>query len=319
MDYKSAGVDIDLAESLVEHIKKIFPKIGGFSGSLKIGKFHIGATSDGVGTKILVARDYGKQLGTASTHRSIGIDLVAMNVNDLIAGGFRPLFFLDYVATSSLKETLPFIKEVLNGIKEGLDEAGAILLGGETAEMPDFYPPQTYDLAGFAVGIASRKEILPKPSQEGDIIIGLRSSGIHSNGLSLARKILEINSISYADRDSDIGGLTWGEELLKPTRIYVKQFLHIRKHIKAAAHITGGGLESNLSRVVKNFKIFWNWEIPAVFKKLIELGKVKTEEARRTFNMGIGFAVVIDKKHERKVFNALEKIGESPLVIGEVL
>ncbi len=317
MDYKSAGVDIDLAESLVKYIQKSFPEVGGFSGKIRMGGHYIGSTTDGVGTKILVARDFSLARKDFSYHKNIGIDLVAMNVNDLLPGGFKPLFFLDYVATSSLKETLEPIKMVLRGIKEALKESGAVLLGGETAEMPDFYPPHTYDLAGFAVGIAKKKELLPQKVEKGDVLIGLKSSGVHSNGLSLVRKILEKNQISYTDEAYD--GKSWGDEILKPTRIYVRQFLKVRKYIKAAAHITGGGLEANLSRVVKNFKIFWNWETPKIFCKLMEISKVETKEARRTFNMGIGFVMAVPRKHEKKVLDIFEKLGEEPLVIGEVL
>ncbi len=321
LNYKQAGVDIDAGNELVNRIKP-FAKatkrigadsdLGGFGALFDLKKCNfrdpvLVSSTDGVGTKLKVAIEVGK-------HDTIGIDLVAMSVNDLVVQGAEPLFFLDYFACSKLD--VDVASDVIKGIAEGCKQAGCALIGGETAEMPGMYSHGDYDLAGFAVGAVERDEILPKETKAGDVLIGLASSGLHSNGYSLARFILSQNNISLKEM---------GDELLTPTKVYVKSCLEaIRsKKVKALAHITGGGLVENLPRVLS--KIFApnidykSWIRPAIFDKLQKLGKVTDEEMHRTFNCGIGMVLAVEKNDVDEVKNILQKAGETTFIIGELV
>lgn len=321
LNYKQAGVDIDAGNELINRIKP-FAKatkrlgadsdLGGFGALFDLKKCNfrdpvLVSSTDGVGTKLKVAIEVGK-------HDTIGIDLVAMSVNDLVVQGAEPLFFLDYFACSKLE--VEVATQVIKGIADGCKLAGCALIGGETAEMPGMYSGGDYDLAGFAVGAVEREEILPRETNAGDVLLGLSSSGLHSNGYSLARYILQQNSIKLTEM---------GEELLTPTKIYVKSCLEaIRsKKVKALSHITGGGLTENLPRVLSknvtpkiNFK---SWERPEIFNKLQLLGKVTDEEMYRTFNCGIGMVLVVEKNHAEEVKNILTKAGEEVSIIGELV
>ena len=320
LNYKQAGVDIDAGNELINRIKP-FAKatkrlgadsdLGGFGALFDLKKCNfrdpvLVSSTDGVGTKLKVAIEVGK-------HDTIGIDLVAMSVNDLVVQGAEPLFFLDYFACSKLE--IEVATQVIKGIAHGCKLAGCALIGGETAEMPGMYSGGDYDLAGFAVGAVERDEILPRETNVGDVLLGLSSSGLHSNGYSLARYILQQNSIKLTEM---------GEELLTPTKIYVKSCLEaIRsKKVKALSHITGGGLTENLPRVLSknvtpkiNFK---SWKRPEIFDKLQLLGKVTDEEMRRTFNCGIGMVLVVEKNHAEEVKNILIQTGEEVSIIGEL-
>jgi phosphoribosylaminoimidazole synthetase len=321
LNYKQAGVDIDAGNELINRIKP-FAKatkrlgadsdLGGFGALFDLKKCNfrdpvLVSSTDGVGTKLKVAIEIGK-------HDTIGIDLVAMSVNDLVVQGAEPLFFLDYFACSKLE--VEVATDVIKGIADGCKQAGCALIGGETAEMPGMYSHGDYDLAGFAVGAVERDEILPRETKAGDVLIGLASSGLHSNGYSLARYILSQNNISLKEM---------GEELITPTKIYVKSCLEaIRsKKVKALAHITGGGLVENLPRVLsKNVtpKIdYKSWTRPAIFDKLQKLGNVTDEEMHRTFNCGIGMVLVVEKNDANEVREILEKAGEKTFLIGELV
>jgi phosphoribosylformylglycinamidine cyclo-ligase len=328
LNYKQAGVDIDAGNELVNRIKP-FAKatsrvgansdLGGFGALFDLKKCNfkdpvLVSSTDGVGTKLKVAIDVDK-------HDTIGIDLVAMSVNDLVVQGAEPLFFLDYFACSKLD--VEVASQVVKGIADGCKLAGCALIGGETAEMPGMYKAGDYDLAGFAVGAVERDQILPRPTNAGDILIGLKSSGVHSNGYSLARFILEKNSVNFSDKFS--GEKTVGEALLTPTKIYVKSCLEAIKtgKVKALSHITGGGLTENLPRVLsKNVtpKIdYKSWIRPEIFDYLQKLGNVTDEEMHRTFNCGIGMVLVVAKGDENEVKAILEKAGEEVFVIGELV
>jgi phosphoribosylaminoimidazole synthetase len=328
LNYKQAGVDIDAGNELVNRIKP-FAKatsrvgansdLGGFGALFDLKKCNfkdpvLVSSTDGVGTKLKVAIDVDK-------HDTIGIDLVAMSVNDLVVQGAEPLFFLDYFACSKLD--VEVASQVVKGIADGCKLAGCALIGGETAEMPGMYKAGDYDLSGFAVGAVERDQILPRPTNAGDILIGLKSSGVHSNGYSLARFILEKNSVNFSDKFS--GEKTVGEALLTPTKIYVKSCLEAIKtgKVKALSHITGGGLTENLPRVLsKNVtpKIdYKSWIRPEIFDYLQKLGNVTDEEMHRTFNCGIGMVLVVAKGDENEVKAILEKAGEEVFVIGELV
>ncbi|MBP7709984.1 MAG: phosphoribosylformylglycinamidine cyclo-ligase [Rickettsiales bacterium] len=328
LNYKQAGVDIDAGNELVNRIKP-FAKatsrigsasdLGGFGALFDLKKCNfrdpvLVSSTDGVGTKLKVAIEVGK-------HDTIGIDLVAMSVNDLVVQGAEPLFFLDYFACSKLE--VEVATQVIKGIADGCKLAGCALIGGETAEMPGMYSAGDYDLAGFAVGAVERDEILPRATNAGDVLIGLKSSGVHSNGYSLARFILSQNSVKFSDKFSD--EKTVGEALLTPTKIYVKSCLAALKtgKVKALSHITGGGLTENLPRVLsKNVtpKIdYKSWNRPAIFDYLQKLGNVADEEMHRTFNCGIGMVLVVAKGDEAEVKNVLEQAGEEVFVIGELV
>src|SRR3989344_6397569 len=320
LNYKQAGVDIDAGNELVNRIKP-FAKatkrlgadsdLGGFGALFDLKKCNfkdpvLVSSTDGVGTKLKVAIEIGK-------HDTIGIDLVAMSVNDLAVQGAEPLFFLDYFACSKLDVEVASM--VIKGIADGCKQAGCALIGGETAEMPGIYAEGDYDLAGFAVGAVERDQILPRETKIGDILLGLASSGLHSNGYSLARHILQKNSIKLSD---------FGNELIVPTKIYVKSCLAAIKtgKVKALAHITGGGLTENLPRVLsKNVKPKINYKSlmrPEIFNKLQKLGNVADDEMHLTFNCGIGMVSVIEKNHADEVKKILEQHGEKVFIIGEL-
>jgi len=329
LSYKDAGVDIEKADRFVEDIKSlvkstfnknVITPIGGFASAylLEVAKYKnpvITSSTDGVGTKLKVAQIMDK-------HDTIGIDLVAMCVNDLITTTSKPLFFLDYFATGKLKPDVAV--NVVKGITEGCKQAECALIGGETAEMPGMYGEGEYDLAGFAVGVVEREEMLDgSKTEEGDILVGIPSSGIHSNGYSLVRKLIEIKGYSYQDKIEELGK-TLGEELLTPTKIYVKSILKLSDEIPlhGIAHITGGGIPGNIIRVInKGLKAVINknsWDVPPIFKWIMEEGKISHEEMFRTFNMGIGMIVILPKEFAEEAVKILEKTGEKGYIIGSI-
>jgi phosphoribosylformylglycinamidine cyclo-ligase len=334
--YREAGVDIDAGNALVEAIKGIAKStrrtgadadLGGFGGlfDLKGAGFRdpvLVAANDGVGTKLRIAIDTGH-------HATIGIDLVAMCVNDLVVQGAEPLFFLDYFAVGKLD--VATATSVISGIGEGCRQAGCALIGGETAEMPGHYKGGDYDLAGFAVGAVERGEILPRPDIAiGDIIIGLPSSGVHSNGYSLVRRLAAEEKLGWEAPAPFAPGLSLAEALLEPTRIYVKPVLAaieasggaLDGPIKALAHITGGGLSENLPRVLPPTVAatidLTSWRTPSVFDWLARAGRLPAGEMLRTFNCGIGMIAVVAKDGVGAVLANLEASGERPVVIGEI-
>ena len=328
LSYSDAGVDIDAGNELVERIKPSLKKtnrpgvlsaIGGFGGlfDLKAAGFKdpiLVAATDGVGTKLKIAIET-KKLST------IGIDLVAMCVNDLICQGAEPLIFLDYFATGKLK--LENAENIIGGIARGCEVAGCALIGGETAEMPRMYHGEDFDLAGFSVGAIERGQELPLPTNIGDIIIGLSSNGIHSNGYSLVRKIVEKCGLQWSD-EAPFENKNLGDALLTPTKLYVKQCLELKniEGVKAFAHITGGGLTENILRALgegQGIKIdLSTWNLPPVFKWLSSAGGVSQDEMLKTFNCGIGMTVICSQASKNAVFSLLEKNGERPTLIGEV-
>lgn len=327
LSYKMAGVDIDSGNKLIDKIKPLAKStarlgansdLGGFGGLFDLKKCGfkdpiLVSATDGVGTKLKVAIEVNK-------HDTIGIDLVAMSVNDLIVQGAQPLFFLDYFSCSKLDNEIA--TQVIKGIAEGCIEAGCALVGGETAEMPGMYKDNDYDLAGFAVGAVEREQVLPKKTVCGDILIGLESSGIHSNGYSLARYILSENNLKFSDIAFD--NKSYAEHFLTPTKIYVKSCLDATKtnKIKAMAHITGGGLVENLNRVIsKGHKVninFKSWNRPEIFNHLQKLGNVTQEEMLRTFNCGIGMVLITKSGDENEVMNILSKNNQPAFIIGKV-
>jgi len=290
LSYKASGVDIDAGEELVKRIQKLNPSIGGFSGLVPFGDSYLVAGTDGVGTKLKLAFDMDK-------HDTVGIDLVAMSVNDIITSGAQPLFFLDYYATGLLD--VDTAENVIKGIVEGCRQSGCQLLGGETAEMPGFYQKGEYDLAGFAVGAVKKDKVITGQSiKAGDVILGMKSSGIHSNGFSLVRKVLEVSGTSLHDT-VPWGNTSFGLTLLEPTIIYVKRViaLHEAVVLKGVVHITGGGMTENIPRVIpKGLGVEisrGSWEIPAMYKWLQEAGNIAESEMMRTFNMGVGLVAVV--------------------------
>lgn len=292
LTYKDAGVDIDAGTELVRRIAKMAPGIGGFGGLFPLGDSYLVAGTDGVGTKLKLAFETG-------IHDTIGIDLVAMSVNDIVTSGAKPLFFLDYYATSRLDVDLA--EKVIKGIVDGCQQSDCALLGGETAEMPDFYADGEYDLSGFAVGIVKKDSVIDgKNIAAGDVLIGLPSSGVHSNGFSLVRRVLNQSGLSLTDPLPG-SSVTLGEALMAPTVIYVKQVLDIisKGGVKGIAHITGGGFTDNIPRVFPKglgaliYKD--SWTIPPIFKWLQEAGRIEDAEMRRTFNMGIGMVLVVNE------------------------
>lgn len=328
--YKQAGVDIDAGNELVKRIKPLakstrrlgsVDELGGFGALFDVRKAGykdplLVSSTDGVGTKLKIAQAAGK-------HDTIGIDLVAMCVNDLIVQGAEPLFFLDYFATGKL--SVDVAEQVIKGIAEGCRQAGCALIGGETAEMPSMYADGEYDLAGFTVGAVERENLLPlKTLKSGDALIGIASSGVHSNGFSLVRYILEKNNLKFDSPAPFAAGKTIADELLTPTRIYVKSCIEaIRafpQGVKAFAHITGGGLPENLPRVLPDnlgAKIDRNsWKMPAVFNWLKEAGNVPEHDFLRTFNCGIGMVVVCEKEAAQEIAALLTQAGETVYTIG---
>ncbi|KAL6607712.1 hypothetical protein ACP70R_040775 [Stipagrostis hirtigluma subsp. patula] len=318
MTYKAAGVDIDAGTELVRRIKRMAPGIGGFGGLFPLGDDFLVAGTDGVGTKLKLAFETG-------IHDTIGIDLVAMSVNDIVTSGAKPLFFLDYFATSKLDVDLA--EKVIKGIVDGCQQSDCVLLGGETAEMPGFYAEGEYDLSGFAVGVVKKENVIDgKNIVEGDILIGLPSSGVHSNGFSLARRVLDKSGLSLGDQLPRNDGIstTVGEALMAPTVIYVKQVLEIISGggVKGLAHITGGGFTDNIPRVFPSglgAKIFTgSWEVPPVFKWLQQVGNIDDAEMLRTFNMGIGMVLVVSKEAADRILK--NSHGSDPAYrIGEVI
>jgi phosphoribosylaminoimidazole synthetase len=332
LTYADAGVDIDAGNEMVEKIKPLVRatrrpgadgEIGGFGGlfDLKAAGFTdpvLVAANDGVGTKLRIAIDAGR-------HDTIGIDLVAMCVNDLVVQGAEPLFFLDYFATGKLDPEQGVA--IVKGIAEGCRQAGCALIGGETAEMPGMYREGDYDLAGFAVGAAERGQLLPTDDMaEGDILLGLASSGVHSNGFSLVRRIVSAGGKGWGDAAPFARDVTLGEALLEPTRIYVRSVLKAIRSthgIKALAHITGGGFPDNIPRVLpKDFSAELDLEtidVPPVFSWLAKTGGVTPEEMMRTFNCGIGMVIVVASGQAAQVAAVLQESGETVTPIGRIV
>jgi phosphoribosylformylglycinamidine cyclo-ligase len=326
LSYKDAGVDIDAGNALIERIKgvakrtrrpEVMAGLGGFGALFELPKGYdepvLVSGTDGVGTKLKLALELNR-------HDHIGIDLVAMCANDLIVAGAEPLFFLDYYATGKLD--VEIATRVVTGIGEGCALAGASLVGGETAEMPGMYEGEDYDLAGFCVGIVEKSKIIDGTKVvPGNVLIGLPASGPHSNGYSLIRKIIEV---SRADLQQDIGGVSLGEALMEPTRIYVKALLTLFKQVdvKALSHITGGGLLDNIPRVLPANSVAvietQSWQQPAVFKWLQSQGNVTDTEMYRTFNCGVGMVIVVTEEDQAQALSTLAEAGESPWVIGHI-
>ena len=330
--YRRAGVDIDAGNEFVQAIAPLAAAtaragsggvLGGFGGAFDLREAGFRdpiliAANDGVGTKLAVAIATGQ-------HRNIGIDLVAMSVNDIIAQGGRPLLFLDYFATARLD--IDIAKEVIVGIADGCKQAGCALVGGETAEMPDLYRKGDYDLAGFALGACERGALLPRKEdiKAGDIVFGLASEGFHANGFSLLRHTLKQHEITYDAPFPPDEATSIGEMLLRPTRIYVKSLVHAMEEtsaIKSLAHITGGGLLDNIPRALPDdlcAELNLNaWELPTEMKWFQSLGAWSVEEMARTFNCGIGIAGIADGKNKEKLFEALREKGETVYEIGGV-
>ena len=331
LTYADAGVNIDEGDALIDRIKPMAKSttrpgadvaLGGFGGAfdLKAAGFSdpvLISGTDGVGTKLRIAIDTG-QLET------VGIDLVAMCVNDILAQGAEPLFFLDYFATGRLDTEKA--ASVISGIAEGCRRSGCALIGGETAEMPGMYEGEDFDLAGFVVGAAERGALLPTldTMKDGDVLIGLPSSGPHSNGYSLIRKVVEVSGLSWQDAAPFSPKQTLAEALLEPTRIYVSSLTPLIRAgmIKGLAHITGGGVTENTPRMLPSHLTpeidFTAWDRPPVFGWLQEIGNIDEAEMRRAFNCGIGMILAIDAARVNNVINALNENGENPVVIGHL-
>jgi len=331
LTYAQAGVDIDAGTALVEAIKPLAKAtrrpgadaaLGGFGAlfDLKAAGFIdplLVSTTDGVGTKLKIAIETGR-------HDTVGIDLVGMCVNDLLAQGAEPLMFLDYFATGKLDVVAA--TAVVKGIAEGCKQAGAALVGGETAEMPGMYAGGDYDLAGFSIGAVERGAVLPRLDDQkaGDLLIGIGSDGPHSNGYSLVRRVVERSGLSWADAAPFAPGQTLGEALMTPTRIYVKSVLPLIKAglIKGGAHITGGGLIENPPRAIAEGlepQFDWNaWPLPSVFAWMQEVGGLSDHELRRTFNCGVGFMLIVAAQDAEAVLAALLNAGENAFVCGQL-
>lgn len=331
MDYKQAGVDVEAGRAFVDRIRtmvtsthrpEVFGGIGGFSGCFQMPTGYrepiLVSGTDGVGTKLKLAHQGNK-------HSTVGIDLVAMCVNDILTSGAEPLFFLDYLATGELNQEQ--LTQVVEGIVNGCKLAGCALLGGETAEMPGFYQPGEYDLAGFAVGVVEKSQLLNGSQvKSGDVAIGLASSGVHSNGFSLIRKIVFDRGYSWTDTPPFLGDTCLGEVLLTPTQIYVKPVLDARNagiDIHGMAHITGGGLPENLPRCLppgKSIQIDINaWTIPPIFEWIASAGEVPLPEMLNTFNMGIGFVVLVPPTQADQTIEWFTSQNISAYAIGEVI
>lgn len=326
LSYKDAGVDIDAGNELVERIKDVTKKthrpevmggLGGFGALCSLPEKYknplLVSGTDGVGTKLRLAMDLAK-------HDSIGIDLVAMCVNDLIVQGAEPLFFLDYYATGKLD--VDIATKVVTGIGKGCELSGCALIGGETAEMPGMYHGNDYDVAGFCVGVVERDDVIDGSDVgAGNSLIALASSGPHSNGFSLVRKILEV---SDADTNEILNDKSLADHLLEPTRIYVKNTLEVIEKFKinAISHITGGGFWENIPRVLPdNMKAIIkqnSWQWPSIFSWLQENGNVETHEMYRTFNCGVGLVLAVNSKDAQEITNAFNNLGEKAWIIGEI-
>ena len=328
--YKDAGVDIDTANEFVERIKpsikttarkEVVSGIGGFGGLFHLNPINyknplLVSSTDGVGTKLRIAQLVDK-------HDTIGIDLVAMSVNDVVVQGAEPLFFLDYLATGKIE--LEKSVKIIEGISEGCRQAGCTLLGGETAEMPGFYNIGEYDLAGFCVGVVEMEKLINGSTiSVNDRVIGLASSGLHSNGYSLARKVLlDKGNLSVHDKVSGLSK-TVGLEMLEPTKIYVKPLLNLFKNfnIKGLVHITGGGFYDNIPRIIpQSCRCViqkGSWHIPPIFNVIQEIGHVEEKEMFRVFNMGIGMMIIVSEKDCQEVLDRLQVLGEKAYLIGAI-
>lgn len=330
MDYKQAGVDVEAGYEAVKLMKKhvegthrseVITDLGGFGGLFSLAKHKMEdpilvSGTDGVGTKLKLAF-------IMDRHDTIGIDCVAMCVNDILCSGAEPLFFLDYIACG--KNDPEKIAEVVKGVAEGCKQSNAALIGGETAEMPGFYPENEYDLAGFAVGIVDKKDVIDgKDIQPGDVLIGIASSGIHSNGYSLVRKIFRPSENNVNEQIQQLR-CTLGEELIKPTKIYVKTIHAIQKEakIKGISHITGGGFIENIPRMLPDGVMAsireGSWQILPIFNLIESLGKVERQNMYNTFNMGIGMVLAVSPKDQDRVIEVAKSQGEEAYVLGEVV
>lgn len=331
MDYKKAGVDIEAGYKSVELMKKyvketmrpeVMGGIGGFSGAFSLSAIKdmedpvLLSGTDGVGTKLKLAFLMDK-------HDTIGIDCVAMCVNDIACAGGEPLFFLDYIACG--KNFPEKIATIVSGVAEGCKQSNAALIGGETAEMPGFYPEDEYDLAGFAVGIVDEKDIITgKDLAEGDVLIGMASSGVHSNGFSLVRKVFKMDKETLSTYHEELG-TTLGEALLAPTKIYVKALKSIKDagvRVKACSHITGGGFYENIPRMLPEGKRAVvekdSYEVPAIFKMLAKEGNIEEQMMYNTYNMGLGMVLAVAPKDVDKAMEAIKAAGETPYVVGKI-
>ena len=331
MDYKTSGVDIEAGYKSVELMKKHIAKtmrpevlggIGGFSGAFSMEKFKdmeeptLVSGTDGCGTKVKVAMVMDK-------HDTIGIDAVAMCVNDIACAGGEPLFFLDYIACG--KNYPEKIAQIVSGVAEGCVQSDAALIGGETAEMPGFYPVDEYDLAGFAVGVVDEKDLITgKDLKEKDVLIGIASSGVHSNGFSLVRKVFSMDEKTLNTYHEELGK-TLGEALIAPTKIYVKALRSIKEagvRVKGCSHITGGGFYENVPRMlpegVRAVIRKDSYEVPAIFKMLAREGQIEEQMMYNTYNMGIGMIVAVDPADVDKTMEAIKATGDKPYVIGHI-
>ncbi|WP_020210550.1 phosphoribosylformylglycinamidine cyclo-ligase [Gilvimarinus chinensis] len=326
LSYKDAGVDIDAGNALVERIKgvakrtrrpEVMAGLGGFGALCELPTGYrepvLVSGTDGVGTKLRLAINLGK-------HDTIGIDLVGMCVNDLVVAGAEPLFFLDYYATGKLN--VDVAADVVTGIGEGCSQAGCALVGGETAEMPGMYEGDDYDLAGFCVGVAEKSELIDGSKvAAGDVLIGLASTGPHSNGYSLIRKVIEV---ANADLQQDCGGVSLADALMAPTKIYVKPLLELIKTlpVHALSHITGGGLLENIPRVLPEYAkavIDTNaWALPPVFQWLQQAGNIQSREMYRTFNCGVGMIIAVPADRADDAIEQLNKAGETAFKVGTI-
>ena len=331
MDYKKAGVDIEAGYKAVELMKQhvqstmrpeVLTNLGGFSGAFSMEAFRqmekpvLVSGTDGVGTKLKLAF-------VMDRHDTVGIDCVAMCVNDIACAGGQPLFFLDYIACG--KNYPEKIAGIVSGVAEGCRQAGAALIGGETAEMPGFYPQEEYDLAGFAVGIVDEKDLITgKDLKAGDVLIGMASSGVHSNGFSLVRKVFDMTREALETYHDSLG-CTLGEALLAPTKIYVKALRSIREAgvtVKACSHITGGGFYENIPRMLKDGTRAVirrdSYPIPPIFGLLARTGGIEEQMMYNTYNMGLGMVLAVDPEDADKTMEAIRTAGETPYVVGEI-
>lgn len=327
LSYRDAGVDIDAGDQLVENIKpfakrtmrpEVLGGLGGFGALVEISKKYqepvLVSGTDGVGTKLKLAFDWDR-------HDTVGIDLVAMSVNDILVQGAEPLFFLDYFACGKLN--VPQATDVIKGIAAGCEQAGCALIGGETAEMPGMYPVGEYDLAGFAVGVVEKSKVITgRDIVAGDVVLGLASNGVHSNGYSLVRKIIDR---AQPDLDAEFeNGKTLREAVIAPTRIYVKPLLALMQNlpVKGMAHITGGGITENVPRVLPENTVAQidaqSWQLPKLFQWLQAEGQVEAQEMYRTFNCGIGMVVIVAAEHAAAAITQLTEAGETVTQIGTI-
>lgn len=331
MDYKNAGVDIEAGyksvELMKEHIKKtmrpeVLTNIGGFSGAFSMDAFKnmekptLVSGTDGVGTKLKLAFIMDK-------HDTVGIDCVAMCVNDIACAGGEPLFFLDYIACG--KNYPEKIAEIVKGVAAGCEQSNAALIGGETAEMPGFYPEDEYDLAGFAVGVVDEKDLITgKDLKDGDVLVGMASSGVHSNGFSLVRKVFDMTKESLETYYDELGK-TLGEALIAPTKIYVKALRSVKEagvRVKGCSHITGGGFYENVPRMLGDGVCAViekdSYPIPPIFTLMAKKGEIDEKMMYNTYNMGIGMVMAVDAADVEKTMEAVKAAGETPYVIGHI-